>query len=183
MLNLTKGKLLVAEPSILNDPSFNRSVVLLTEHNEEGSVGFILNKLSHFKLDELVPEILVEMPVYLGGPVEQGNLYFIHKVPEIIIGSIEIGNGFYWGGNIQIITELVNKQEIKSDEIRFFLGYSGWDVNQLNEELEIDSWVVVENNFPNILNADDTTLWKNQMIQLGGEYLIWANAPLNPSLN
>jgi putative transcriptional regulator len=183
MLTLTKGKLLVAEPSILNDPSFNRSVVLLTEHNDDGTVGFILNKLSHFKLNELVPEITVDMPIYLGGPVEQGNLYFIHKVPEIIVGSIEIGNGFYWGGNIEIITELVNKQEIKSDEIRFFLGYSGWDVNQLNEELEIDSWVVVENNFPNILNADDTTLWKNQMIQLGGDYLIWANAPLNPSLN
>lgn len=183
MLSLTKGKLLVAEPSILNDPSFNRSVVLLTEHNEDGSVGFILNKLSHFKLNELVPEISAEMPVYVGGPVEQGNLYFIHKVPEVILGSIEIGNGFYWGGNIEIITELLNKQELKSDEIRFFLGYSGWDANQLNEELKIDSWIVVENNFPNILDADDTTLWKNQMIQLGGDYLIWANAPLNPSLN
>lgn len=183
MLSPTKGKLLIAEPSILNDPSFNRSVVLLTEHNEDGSVGFILNKHSHFKLNELVPEISVEIPVYTGGPVEQGNLYFIHKVPELIEESIEIGNGFYWGGNIEIITELVNNHVIKADQIRFFLGYSGWNVNQLNEELEIDSWVVVENNFPNILDADDTTLWKNQMIQLGGDYLIWANAPLNPSLN
>lgn len=179
----TKGKLLIAEPSILNDPSFNRSVVLLTEHNEDGSVGFILNKLSHFKLNQLVQEIAVEMPVYIGGPVEQSNLYFIHKIPHIIQGSIEIGEGFYWGGNIEIITELVNKQEIKSDEIRFFLGYSGWSANQLNEELEIDSWVVVENNFPNILDANDTTLWKDHMIKLGGEHLIWANAPVNPSLN
>lgn len=183
MLQPTKGKLLIAEPSILNDPSFNRSVVLLTEHNEEGSVGFILNKLSNFTLNELVPEINIEFPVYLGGPVQAENLYFIHKKPDLIEGSIEIGYGFYWGGNIEMITNLVNNAEIRTDEIRFFLGYSGWEVNQLNEELEIDSWIVVENNFPNILNADDTTLWKNQMIQLGGEYLIWANAPLNPSLN
>lgn len=183
MNQLTKGKLLVAEPSILNDFSFNRSVILLTEHNEEGTVGFILNKLSHFKLNELVPEILIEMPIYIGGPVEQENLYFIHKVPEVIVGSIEIGNGFYWGGDLKIITDLINKQELKSDEIRFFLGYSGWDVNQLNAELEIDSWTVVENNFSNILNADDSTLWKEQMIQLGGNHLIWANAPFNPNLN
>ncbi len=183
MLKPTKGKLLIAEPSILNDPSFNRSVVLLTEHNEEGSVGFILNKLSHFKLNELVPEILIDFPVYLGGPVETENLYFIHKKPTSIPGSIAIGKGFYWGGNIQIITELVNKTAIKPNEIRFFLGYSGWEIDQLNEELAIDSWVVVENDFPNILDADDTTLWKNHMIQLGGDYLIWANAPLNPSLN
>ncbi|MDO9261380.1 MAG: YqgE/AlgH family protein [Flavobacteriaceae bacterium] len=183
MLKPTKGKLLIAEPSILNDPSFNRSVVLLTEHNEEGTVGFILNKLSRFKLNELVPEILIDFPVYIGGPVEPENLYFIHKKPELIVGSIEIGKGFYWGGNIEIITKLVNNAEINPDEIRFFLGYSGWEIDQLNEELEVDSWVVVENDFPNILNADDTTLWKNQMIQLGGNYLIWANAPVNPSLN
>lgn len=183
MLNPTKGKLLIAEPSILNDPSFNRSVVLLTEHNEEGSVGFILNKLSPFKLTELVSEIKVDLPVYFGGPVEQENLYFIHKTPQIIKGSIEIGNGFYWGGNIETIINAINNDTIKADEIRFFLGYSGWEINQLNEELEIDSWIVIENNFTNILNADDSTLWKDQMIQLGGDYLIWANAPLNPSLN
>ncbi|MDP2089574.1 MAG: YqgE/AlgH family protein [Flavobacteriaceae bacterium] len=183
MLKPSKGKLLIAEPSILNDPSFNRSVVLLTEHNEEGSVGFILNKLSHFRLNDLVPEILMDFPVYFGGPVEQGNLYFIHKTPHLIDGSIEIGKGFYWGGNIEIIAELINKSKIRIDEIRFFLGYSGWEVDQLNEELEVDSWIVLENDFPNILNADDTTLWKDQMIQLGGDYLIWANAPLNPSLN
>ena len=183
MINPTKGKLLIAEPSILNDSSFNRSVVLLTEHNEEGSVGFILNKLSPFKLTELVSEINIDLPVYFGGPVEQENLYFIHKNPQIIEGSIEIGNGFYWGGNIETIVKAINNAIIKADEIRFFLGYSGWEVDQLNEELEIDSWVVIENDFTNILNADDTTLWKDQMIQLGGDYLIWANAPLNPSLN
>lgn len=183
MENLTKGKLLIAEPSILTDPSFNRSVILLTEHNVDGSVGFILNKLSAFKLNELVSEITVELPVYFGGPVEQGNLYFIHKIPDIITDSIEIGDGFYWGGDMQNIIELINNATIKEEDIRFFLGYSGWDANQLEEELEIYSWKVVDNKFPNILKLDDKTLWKNQLLELGGEYLIWANAPVNPSLN
>jgi putative transcriptional regulator len=183
MLNLSKGKLLIAEPSILNDPSFNRSVILLTKHNSEGSVGFILNKLSDYKLNELVSEINIALPVYYGGPVEQENLYFIHKLPDLIINSVEIGDGFYWGGNMEIIIELINSQKISKDEIRFFLGYSGWDAQQLEEELKIDSWKIVENKFNNILKIDESTFWKNQLTEFGGKYLIWANAPVNPSLN
>lgn len=183
MNKVKKGNLLVAEASILNDQSFSRTVILLTEHNESGSVGFILNKLSSFKVADLVPEIVVDLPVYIGGPVEQGNLYFIHKTPEIIADCIEIGRGFYWGGNVNSIIENLNNGSIKTNEIRFFLGYSGWDINQLEEELIINSWIVVENNFINILNADERTLWKDQMIELGGDHAIWANAPYNPSLN
>ena len=79
-----KGKLLIAEPSLTGDVSFNRSVVLLAEHNGEGSVGFILNKPLNYSMNELVTEIDVPFPVFNGGPVEQDNLYFIHKVPELI---------------------------------------------------------------------------------------------------
>ena len=79
-----KGKLLIAEPSLTGDVSFNRSVVLLAEHNQEGSVGFILNKPLNYSINDLVEEIQVPFPVYNGGPVEQDNLYFIHKVPELI---------------------------------------------------------------------------------------------------
>lgn len=179
----TKGNLLIADASILNDQSFSRTVILITEHNESGTVGFILNKLSSYKLTELVPQIVVDIPVYIGGPVELANLYFIHKIPEIIVDSVEIGNGFYWGGNVETIVENVNNGLIKQNEIRFFLGYSGWEVNQLEEELLINSWTVIENNFINILNADDKTLWKDQMIELGEEHALWANAPFNPSLN
>ncbi len=173
ILKPSKGKLLIAEPSILNDRSFNRTVVMLTEHNVDGTVGFILNKNTHFKLNELVPEVTAELPVYFGGPVEQGNLYYIHKIPKIIPESIEIGKGFYWGGDIDTIIQLLNKSKIEPHQIRFFIGYSGWAAHQLEDEIEIDSWAVVENNFPNILDTDDKTLWRNQIIQLGGDYLLW----------
>ena len=80
----TKGVLLVAEPSIIGDVSFNRSVVLLAEHNAAGSVGFILNKPLEYTLNDLIPEVNSALTVYNGGPVEQDNLYFIHRVPELI---------------------------------------------------------------------------------------------------
>ena len=79
-----KGNLLIAEPSIIGDISFNRSIILLADHNEQGSVGFILNKPLEYTVNELVPEIEAEFKIYNGGPVEQDNLYFIHRIPEMI---------------------------------------------------------------------------------------------------
>ena len=87
-----KGQLLIAEPSILGDSSFNRSVVLLADYNEDGSVGFILNKPLEYSLSDLIPEISVEFKIYNGGPVEQDNLYFIHTIPELIPNSVEISS-------------------------------------------------------------------------------------------
>lgn len=87
-LKPTKGRLLVAEPSILNDTAFNRSVVLLTEHNKSGSIGFIMNKPMKYKMRDLVPEIDCNFPIYNGGPVSQENLYFIHNIPKLIPASV-----------------------------------------------------------------------------------------------
>lgn len=181
--NPSKGKLLVAEPSILNDKSFNRSVIYLTEHNNEGCIGFILNKPTNFILSDLIPDINCDFKIYSGGPVEQENLYFIHKSPELIPNSIKIADGIYWGGDFDTLTKLLNSQKINENEIRFFLGYSGWSINQLNDELEESSWIVVDNNYPNLLKIDSQNIWKNQLLKFGGEYQLWANAPKNPTLN
>lgn len=181
--NPTKGKLLIAEPSILNDKEFNRSVIYLTEHNKDGCIGFILNKPTEFVLKDLIPEIECDLPVYNGGPVEQENLYFIHKVPNLIPDSIQIDDEFYWGGDFETLTDLLNDHPINESDIRFFLGYSGWSVNQLTEELNESTWVIVKNKYPNLLNLKSDEIWKNQIMAFGGEYQIWANAPKNPSLN
>ena len=148
-----KGHLLIAEPSIIGDISFNRSVILIAENNENGSIGFILNKPLDFSLGELVPEIESDFKIFNGGPVEQDNLYFIHKVPELITNSIEISNGIYWGGDFKRVIELVRNNEISEQDIRFFLGYSGWSPDQLEEELSENSWVIQEN------------IYKNQIIE------------------
>jgi putative transcriptional regulator len=179
-----KGHLLIAEPSIIGDVSFNRSVVLLAEHNKNGSIGFILNKPFKFKLDELVPDFKKPFQVYNGGPVEQDNLYFIHKVPDLITDSIEISHGIYWGGNFEKVIELINNNTLNANDIRFFLGYSGWDTMQLEKELESNSWVVVQNIYEsNIIQKSADSFWKEKMMELGGDYMLWSNAPENPTLN
>jgi putative transcriptional regulator len=183
-LKPAKGVLLIAEPSIIGDVSFNRSVVLLAEYNESGSVGFILNKPLQHTLNDFIPEIKSKIPVYNGGPVEQDNLYFIHKVPELIPNSIEISNGIFWGGDFNEILNLILEGKLKETQIRFFLGYSGWSNDQLEQELEVKSWVVISNDYKkDILNKTDSSFWKEKMIEFGGDYLIWSNAPENPNYN
>ncbi|WP_430907519.1 YqgE/AlgH family protein [Maribacter sp. 2-571] len=179
-----KGKLLIAEPSLTGDVSFNRSVVLLAEHNDEGSIGFILNKPLEYSINDLVTEIDIPFQVYNGGPVEQDNLYFIHKVPHLIDNSIEISDGIYWGGDFEKTIVLINQKLISEDDIRFFLGYTGWSSLQLDQELTSKSWILVKNRYESaIIKKAASAFWKEKMIELGGDYLIWSNAPENPSLN
>ncbi|WP_461532002.1 YqgE/AlgH family protein [Sinomicrobium sp.] len=179
-----KGHLLIAEPSIIGDVSFNRSVVLLAEHNKQGSIGFILNKPLSFRLNDIVPGVDRPLKVYNGGPVEQDNLYFIHKVPKLIANSIEISNGIYWGGDFEVIIELINSGEIRSVDIKFFLGYAGWQVAQLEKELESNSWIISENTHKtSVIRKASASFWKEKMVEFGGDYLLWSNAPENPNLN
>ncbi|WP_081211721.1 YqgE/AlgH family protein [Salegentibacter sediminis] len=183
-LKPTKGHLLVAEPSIIGDVAFNRSVVLLADHSEKGSVGFILNKILDFNLKDLIPELDSNFKIYNGGPVEQDNLYFIHKVPELIPESIEIANGIYWGGDFDVVIDLIAKGKISEKQIRFFLGYSGWEAEQLNEELNSHSWIITTNEHASeVIERPYISFWKDKMMQLGGDYLLWSNAPENPTYN
>ena len=183
-LKPAKGMLLVAEPSIIGDTSFNRSVVLLAEHSESGSIGFILNKVLDFTLKDLIPELNKGFKIYNGGPVEQDNLYFIHKIPDLIPESIEISNGIYWGGNFEAVKELILKGLITNKQIRFFLGYSGWDAEQLQEELISYSWIVTpQKDAKDIIERPHSSFWKDKMVELGGNYMLWANAPENPNYN
>jgi putative transcriptional regulator len=182
-LEIKKGNLLISEPSILNDSSFNRAIILLTEYTKNNAVGFILNRPSSFLLSDLITDLNCDFPVYEGGPVEQENLYFVHRVPELIPNSIEISNGVFWGGNFESLKIALYTKQITNTDIRFFLGYSGWGKNQLIEEIESNSWFVTKNNSKNIFLEDDSTFWRNKMVEKGGNYKLWANAPKDATLN
>ncbi|WP_075343909.1 YqgE/AlgH family protein [Tenacibaculum agarivorans] len=183
ILSPKRGRLLIAEPSILNDDSFKRSIVLITEHSNSSSVGFILNRPLNYVLEDLIPDIECNFTIYQGGPVEQENLYFIHRIPELLEGSIEVAQGIYWGGNFESLKQLLKENIIDPNDIRFFLGYSGWGSKQLEEELETQSWFVSENEFENIFEEDEEAIWKNKLLEKGGEYKIWANAPADIKMN
>lgn len=183
-LNLKKGLLLIAEPSIIGNMSFNRSIILIADHNSKGSIGFILNKPLDLTLQDLFPEIEINFELYNGGPVEQDKLYYIHKIPDLIPNSIEISDGLYWGGNFQKVIELIKNNKLNPFDIRFFLGYSGWGNNQLNYELRSNTWILSKNIYNNqIIEKVNNSFWKEQMLELGGDYTIWSNAPENPSYN
>ena len=180
-----KGDILISEPSALGDITFNRSVILLTHNDNDGAVGFILNKPLENTLEEFIPEIEQAFTIFNGGPVEQDNLYFIHNVPHLIPDSVEVVDGIYWGGSFEVIVNLINSKHVTSNNIKFFLGYSGWGESQLEAEIQLNTWIVdtetVAENI--ILTQKDAQFWQEKMKDLGGEYLLWSNAPENPNYN
>jgi putative transcriptional regulator len=178
------GRLLISEPFMM-DPNFKRSVILLTEYTEAGAVGFILNHQSEYLLGDILPDTSYsEMPVYIGGPVGENTLHFIHCVPEKIAGGIEIGEGIYWGGDFEMVKQLVSGYSLTEQEIKFFTGYSGWTPNQLDEELKENVWIVTDKFKPETLFSNsEQNLWKEVVIGLGRRYAHIANFPENPELN
>ncbi len=181
---MKKGNILYADPTLNNDLNFSRSVVILVEENNVGYVGFIINKKSIYSTLDLIPEIKENFEIFDGGPVEKENLYFIHNVPDLIKNSIEIKENLYWGGNFEHVVELINKKKIKKNNIKFFLGYSGWNKDQLLNELETKSWIISEDEKLDEKTFNDCVyLWKDKLIELGGKYLIWSNSPDNPQHN
>jgi len=137
-----KGKILISEP-FLNDPNFKRTIILLTEHSDEGSVGFVLNKPTGVKISQIIhdfPEF--DSLVYYGGPVQTNTLQFIYRGENIIEGSIEIMPGLFWGGSFEILKTLIESNYVSPSDFRFFLGYSGWDEGQIDDEMELNSWIV-----------------------------------------
>lgn len=177
-----KGMLLIAEP-FLGDASFERSVVLITDHNADGTVGFVLNRPLDLRIEQVLDSFPSYNPeLYYGGPVQKNNLYYLHSKGALIPDSVEVFPGMYWGGKINAIKELLATGLLKEDEIKFFLGYSGWGKDQLLVELHEKSWILAEPTL-NLLSTDPKTLWKELILGLGGDYLLWANAPIDPILN
>ncbi len=176
-----KGKILVSRP-IIYDDIFNRTVVLIVEDNESGTLGFILNRPSDNEVSQLVDEIDSSHIVFEGGPVHQQRLFYIHNRPDLIKDSKQISDTYYWSGSFEDVQENLSTDRISEDEIRFFLGYSGWEEGQLQRELDKNAWLVMENNF-NLLSFWGVDLWKRQLTLLGGEHLLWLNMPENPLLN
>lgn len=180
----SRGKMLISEPA-LRDFYFGRSVVLLVEHNEEeGSIGLILNKPIHLKINEVVKEFpQVTYPLFLGGPVHPERLYYLHTLGEKVPGSIEILPGLFWGGEIDLLIELIELKVVSPNDVRFFIGYSGWEPGQLNRELGEKSWIVTQCSLETAMEQKPDKMWSSILKELGNDYAIWSNFPADPILN
>ncbi len=179
-----RGRLLIAEP-FMEDPYFKRSVVLLAQHDqEEGSVGFIINHLLDLNIGEVLPEFKdFEAKVYLGGPVEAQNLFYLHRIPDMLPGAKHITRDLYWDGDFDVLKQLIKKQKIKASDIQFILGYSGWGKNQLTEEIKQNSWIIESLKKQKILNNEGLSLWNSILKEAKQEIAVMANFPEDPSLN
>ena len=183
MLKAKKGRLLISEPS-LNDSIFFKSVVLLTHHDDEESIGLILNQPTKINLNEILNDIpLSDFPVYIGGPVEKQSLLFIHSLGNLIPDSKIITDGVYFGGDFSTVTQLMQDKKITKNEIRFFVGYSGWGGEQLNNEIREDSWIVGNAQNKLCMKYSTPKLWSDIIKTKKMEYAIWVNMPKDPNLN
>jgi len=159
----SKGQVLLAEP-FLNDPYFKRTVIFLCEHNHDGSFGF-------------------EGRISIGGPVRNSNLYYLHTLGEKISDSVEIIPGVFMGGNFDILKKMLFTGDVKKDEVRFFVGYSGWSPEQLENEIQSKSWFVANASKELLMNSENNDLWKTIMKSMGKKGELIANLPDDPSLN
>lgn len=178
-----KGRVLIAEP-FLEGRYFNRSVVLLTEFSDEGAVGFVLNKSVHLNINEVLTDIeAFKSEVFVGGPVQNNQIYYLHTVPELIPNSFHIFDKLYWGGDFEILKELIKSERLGIDQIRFFAGYSGWSAGQLEDEIKENSWLVSFVEINELMSVDNNDIWKKALSRLGGNFKHWANFPKDQSMN
>ncbi len=177
------GHVLIAEP-FLAGSYFNRSIIILASYSEKGAVGFILNK----KVDYPVEDLFVDFPyfdseIHIGGPVGTDSIYFIHTLGDLIPESLHIKEDLYWGGDFDALKRQIKLGLVHTNQVRFFLGYSGWDPGQLEEEIKENSWLVTDLAQADLMTIEENEMWVESVRSIGGKYSMWENFPENPSLN
>lgn len=176
------GRILIAEP-FLSDPNFARAVVLLCEHGEDGTVGFIVNRSTELMLDDLLPDLYASgLNIYQGGPVQMDTLHMMHTTP-VELGGNEIFPGVYWGGSYEALQDMIAAGTYDPAQLRLFVGYSGWSPGQLEKEVEEGSWIITDLTPRLLFDTSPENVWKEAIRSLGDEYAYLANLPVNPQLN
>lgn len=180
---LEAGSFILSQP-FLNDDSFKRAVCIICAHDkEEGSFGFIVNKISNFKLGDFIEELEhYNFPVYYGGPVASDTLYFLHDNQFNISEAKKISDDLYWGGDFEELKQALIAHDGKANNLKFIIGYSGWVEGQLRMEIIEDSWIVSNANVK-YAYSDNEYLWKEIMETMGELYVHLANSPEDPDLN
>lgn len=178
------GSILIAEPFMADD-NFKKAVVLICEHSKmDGTLGFVLNHSTKFLVEDLIDEASnCKMKVFYGGPCEQDTLHYIHTLGMQIPESIDLGNGLYWGGEFDVLLDLMNSEIATEANIRFYLGFAGWSYEQLMVEINENSWVIGQSSIKMLFEYSSNDLWQQVLEEMGTTYKILSKYPENPSLN
>jgi putative transcriptional regulator len=182
-LHAAAGSLLISEP-LLADGFFKRSVVLVSEHDTTGALGFILNKLTDVKLNDAVDDFPVfDAPLFFGGPVDTDTLFYIHTMGHLFEDAKEIIQGVYLGGDYDRLKFLIDTKQINNKQIRFYAGYSGWSEKQLEREITQHSWMLGHANKEFTFYPEPEILWSQVLRSMKNKYSLLANFPDDPTLN
>ncbi len=179
----SRGKILISEP-FLRDATFGRSVVLLIDHTEEGSMGLIINKQLPIFVNDIIKEFkyIEDIPLYKGGPIATDTLFYLHTLADIS-GAIPISKGLFLNGDFEEIKRYILQGNQIDRYIRFFLGYSGWESEQLSTELRENTWLVSKEEKAYLMNGDTKDMWKQALEKLGSKYETWSRFPQVPTFN
>lgn len=177
------GRILISEP-FLSDTYFKRSVVFMTEHNEEGSVGFVLNKPVEIRVKDVLKDFPdLKSGISIGGPVNTNTIHYIHTLGEKVPEAVKVTDKIYWGGDFSALKMLIETGGVSDEQIRFFLGYSGWAASQLENEIEDNAWLIAEIDTDSIMRGIRSDFWSEVLKKMQNKYQVWANFPENPGLN
>jgi len=176
-----QGHLLIASPGLL-DPNFRRTVVLVTEHNDEGAAGLVLNRPSPAPVSELVPQLeeLVETgeQVWVGGPVQTNAVLVLGEFLDPDDAAVPLFGSLGFPSldePASVVTATTRR--------RVFAGYSGWGAGQLEDELARDDWIVEPAVADDAFTDDPQELWSDVLRRKGGVYALVARMPEDPSVN
>ncbi|SVA48979.1 uncharacterized protein METZ01_LOCUS101833 [marine metagenome] len=181
-----KGSLLIANP-VLPDPNFSRTVILLCNHNDQGSFGLVINRSTQLKAPDLFSSIDIlksyNAKIYIGGPVSQSMVFYLYRSSRNVIDLDEICSGVYLGSNLETLESLYLDIKNPEENIRFYLGYSGWSGGQLDGEMEQNSWLVQDANEELVFLDSENLIWPKAVNSLGEKYQYLTKAPVNPQWN
>ena len=179
----SRGRILISEP-FLRDATFGRSVILLVDHTDEGSMGLVINKQLPLFLNDIIMEFkyLDEIPLYKGGPIATDTLFYLHTLSDIP-GSISISKGLYLNGDFDALKKHILQGNEINGKVRFFLGYSGWECEQLIQEIKENTWIIAKEDPSYLLDGEVKDMWKTALGKLGSKYETWSRFPQVPSLN
>lgn len=182
-MEVKSGNILIAEP-FMAEPYFKRAVILVCEHEQHGTTGFMINKPIQMKMESLILDFpKTSAPVYKGGPVATDTVHYLHNVGNMLDDSIEICNGVYWGGDFRKLKFLIENELIKENNIRFFVGYSGWSEGQLEEELKEGSWIVGDMDANYLFKTKPFVMWQKVLFDKGDTFTVISQISDEPQYN
>ena len=178
-----KGKLLISSPGLLTDMIFYKSIILIVDQTDDGITGFILNRPSDlFMYKEIDSSKKIKIGLNYGGPVSSDH-YFLLRSEMEYTEILNIYDNIYWGNNIEFLFNLIEKNKVDINDFILFQGYSGWDRDQLDDEIENNSWIINDKKGDDVFKLKEKNSWNRLIKNLGDEYFLWSNSPDDITLN